>query len=135
MYRVLNEIRPQRILELGLGQSTRMIAQYAAAHPEAEHAVVEHDPEWIAFFKNDFTLPENSQIVQLDREMVPYEGAEAVRVFKDFAQTFAGRKFDFIAIDAPLGGDMKEYSRIDVLRMLPDILSENFVIMIDDCNR
>lgn len=26
MYRVLNEIRPRRILELGLGQSTRMIA-------------------------------------------------------------------------------------------------------------
>ena len=31
MYRVLNETRPKRILELGLGQSTRMIAQYAAA--------------------------------------------------------------------------------------------------------
>ena len=30
---------------------------------------------------------------------------------------------------------MKEYSRIDVLRSMPDILAESFVIMVDDYNR
>ena len=135
MYRVLNETRPKRILELGLGQSTRMIAQYAAAHEDVEHIVVEHDPEWIDFFENDFTLSERTKIVQLDREMVPYKEAEAVRVFKGFREAFAGQKFDFIFIDAPLGGDMKQYARIDVLGLLPECLGENFVIMIDDCER
>lgn len=135
MYRVLNEARPQRILELGLGQSTRMIGQYVATHEGVEHVVVEHDPEWIAFFKNDFALSERTEILQLDREMVPYKEVEAVRVFQGFREALAGKKFDFIFIDAPLGGDMKQYARIDVLRLLPECLNENFVIMIDDAER
>ncbi len=135
MYRVLNEARPKRILELGLGQSTKMIGQYAEAYADVEHIVVEHDPEWIKFFENDFQLSSHSQIVQLGREMVAYKEAEAVRVFKGFNEQFAGQKFDFISIDAPLGGDMKQYARIDVLTMLPLCLSNDFVIMIDDCER
>ena len=135
MYRVLNETRPKRILELGLGQSTRMIAQYAAAFQDVEHIVVEHDPEWVEFFCNDFPLPKNTKVVMLEREMVPYKDADAVRVFKGFKETFQGQKFDFISVDAPLGGDMKQYARIDVLNLIPDGLGENFVIMVDDCNR
>ena len=135
MYRVLNETHPNRILELGLGQSTRMIGQYAAAFDGVEHIVVEHDQEWIDFFCNDFSLSDRTKIVKLDREMVSYKDAEAVRVFKGFQETFAGQKFDFISIDAPLSGDMKQYARIDVLQLLPQCLNENFVIMIDDCER
>lgn len=135
MYRVLNETRPKRILELGLGQSTRMIAQYAAAFQDVEHIVVEHDPEWVEFFCNDFPLPKNTKVVMLEREMAPYKDAEAVRVFKGFKETFQGQKFDFISVDAPYGADMKQYSRIDVLNLIPDGLSEKFVIMVDDTER
>ena len=135
MYRVLNEARPKRILELGLGQSTRMIAQYAAAFDDVEHIVVEHDQDWIDFFCKDFNLSPCSKLVRLDREMMPYKDAEAVRVFKNFRETFAGQKFDFISIDAPLGADMKQYSRIDVLGLMPDCLAEDFVIMVDDTTR
>lgn len=132
MYRVLNEVHPRNIFELGLGQSTRMIAQYAAYY-KARHQIVEHDPEWIEFFARSFKLSPSSSIVTLDRELVPYKEAEAVRVFKDFSKTFAGQHFDFISIDAPLGSDV--YSRIDVLQLLPDCLVEDFVIMLDDCER
>ena len=135
LYRVLDEARPQRILDLGLGQSSRMLAQYAAAHCKVEHVIVEHDPEWISFFQNNFSLPANSHVVQLEREMVTYNDADSVRVFKDFAQKFTGRKFDLISIDAPLGADMKQYARIDVLGILPDCLLDNFVIMLDDSER
>lgn len=135
MYRILNEVRPHNILELGLGQSTRMISQYVASFENVQHSVVEHDPEWISFFKNDFPLSERTKIVQLDREMVPFMDAEEVRVFSNFGDTFSGRKFDFILIDAPLGGDMKQYARIDVLGILPECLAESFVLMIDDYNR
>ena len=135
MYRVLNETKPKRILELGLGQSTRMIAQYAAAHEGVEHFVVEHDPDWIEFFTNDFALPAATQIVQLPWDFVPYKDAASVRVYGGFSEQFAGQRFDFISIDGPLGGDMKEYARIDVLQLLPACLSEEFVIMMDDCER
>lgn len=135
MYRVLNETHPKHILELGLGQSTRMISQYAAAYDDVEHIVVEHDLEWIQFFCNSYPIPNNTKIVRLDREMISYKEAENVRVFKGFKETFQGKKFDFISIDAPLGGDMKQYARIDVLRMMPSCLLKDFVIMIDDTER
>jgi len=135
MFRVLNEARPKRILELGLGQSTRMIGQYVAAHEDVEHIVVEHDPSWIEFCKNDFALTERTQMLQCDRIMEPYKEADEVRVFEGLSEKLAGKKFDFIVIDAPLGGDMKHYSRIDVLKMLPDCLEERFVILLDDTNR
>ena len=135
MYRVLNEIHPQHILELGLGQSTRMIGQYVSSHKDAEHFVVEHDPEWIDFFSRDFALSERSIIIKLDREIIPFKEAEAVRVFKGFEEHFSERKFDFISIDAPFGGDMKQYARIDVLKLLPGCLADSFIIMIDDTER
>ncbi len=135
IYRVLNETRPRRILELGLGQSTRMISQYAASCEAVEHIIVEHDQEWIDFFKNDFQLSPQSRIMQMEREMVSYKEAEAVRVFRGFQEAFTGQKFDFIFIDAPLGSDMKQYARIDVLQILPLCLSNDFILMIDDAER
>lgn len=135
LYRILNELHPQNILELGLGQSTKMIAQYAANFPHVQHQVVEHDPEWISFFQQGYTIPKNTKIVQLGREFVPYKEANKVRVFKGFKEYFRGQKFNLISLDAPLGGDMKQYARIDVLQMLPDILADNWIILIDDCNR
>ena len=135
MYRVLNEIHPKYILELGLGQSTRMIAQYAAADHDVSHTIIEHDPEWINFFSRDFELPPNSKIVRLEREFVPYNGAESVRVFRGFKEAVGNQIYDFISIDAPLGGDMKQYARIDVLELIPQCLADEFVIMIDDTER
>ena len=135
LYRILNEAKPRHILELGLGTSTKMIGQYVAAFDEVEHTAVEHDLEWISFFRQDFELTERSHLIQLDREMSPYKDAEAVRTFSGFADAFAGQKFDFICIDAPLGDDMKQYARVDVLRLLPDCLEEDFIIMLDDTNR
>ncbi len=134
IYRILNEVKPKRILELGLGQSTRLIGQYAAANKDVEHFVVEHDSNWIDFFTNDFKLTENTNVVHLDREMVSYKDAE-VRVYKGFTEVFKDKQFDFICIDAPLGGDMKQFARIDTLRMLPNCLSKSFIVALDDCNR
>ena len=134
MFRVLENFRPKKILELGLGQSTRIIGQYAAANLEVSHTVVEADPNWINFFKNDFELPQNTRVQNLEYVMLPYQDKE-VRQYKDFAKNFKEQKFDFIFIDAPLGGDMIDFSRVDVLQLLPSCLENSFVIMIDDYNR
>lgn len=135
MYRILNEVKPVRILELGLGQSTRMIAQYVAFYQNVSHFVVEHDNEWIDFFQRDFALSENSKIVKLNWNFEKYNEAESVRVYDGCGEQFKNDKFDFISIDGPFGGDMKQYARIDVLKLLPSCLAENFIIMIDDTER
>lgn len=135
MYRILNEVKPKSILEMGLGQSTRMIAQYVRASSDVNHYVVEHDPGWIEFFSNNFAVPESTTIVQLPWDFRPYKEAERVRCYKDFAANFKDKVFDFISIDGPLGGDMHQYARIDTLSIVPESLAENFVIMIDDTER
>jgi len=135
LYRVLNEIQPKRILELGLGQSTRMIAQYAEAHEGTAHIVVEHDDAWIDFFSRNFRLSASTRVLKLAWDYVPHKDAEAVRVYAGFAEALDAQRFSLISIDGPLGGDMNEYARIDVLSMLPGCLEPSFVIMLDDYER
>lgn len=134
LYRVLNEWKPKRILELGLGQTTKMIGQYAANNQEIEHIIIEQDKDWIEFFtKGVFSLPQNSNIIQHDYEFIPYKSQKDVRVFSDFANQINNKSFDLICIDAPIGS--KVYSRIDILKLLPACLPNSFVLMMDDYNR
>ena len=135
VYRILDEVKPKNILELGLGQSTRLLGQYASENVDVSHTVVEHDLSWIEFFQQDFPLGDNTNIVQLEREYIKFCEDEKVLAFKDFYETFEGLKFDFISIDAPLGGEAIVYARIDILNLLPECLAESFVIVVDDYNR
>ena len=133
-YRILNEVKPKRILELGLGQSTKLISQYAASDSTVEHTVVESSQDWINFFSNSYHLPKNTKIEKLDYKIIPYKNSET-RIFDCFYEKFTGKIFDFILIDAPLGVDMKECSRIDVLNILPECIDGDFIILIDDTER
>lgn len=135
LYRILDEIKPKNILELGLGQSSKMISQYADHNSDVSYQVVEHDLHWINFFSKNFTLTKNINIVNLAFTYENYKKAINVRVYEKFAENFGDKQFDLISIDAPIAGDMKDYARIDVIKILPNSLAENFVIMLDDVNR
>ena len=133
LYRILNEVHPLKILELGLGQTTHMVTQYATWNNKCTHLVVEHDKSWIEFFCNDFSLAQNSQIMQLELEKTSFRGEE-VLVYHNF-KTVANDKYNLFVIDAPFGNDINNYSRIDILSILPKCLADDFIIIIDDCNR
>lgn len=136
LYRILNEFHPHNILELGLGQSSAMTLQYALAFPSVNHIIMEHDKTWIDFFKKAHFVSDNSKLMHMNIEYVTYKNAENVRVYQDFTDKLGENiKFDFVIIDAPIGGDMECFSRIDVLSMIPNYLSKQFVIMLDDANR
>lgn len=105
VYRILNEIKPKKILELGLGQSTKLIGQYVDNNSVVMHQIVEHDKEWIQFFRKDFSLSENSSIVRLEREYRIFQEDENVLAFAGFKEQFKKQKFVLFSIDAPYGGD------------------------------
>jgi hypothetical protein len=134
LFRALNSARPKSILELGLGQTTHMITQYVSANPDAKHVVVEHDPSWVEFFLENHIISDRTKIVGLELEKADFHGA-GVTSYKGFLERFKSDKFDFICIDGPFGFDAKKYSRVDVLRIVPDCLENSFVIMIDDYDR
>lgn len=134
MYRIMDSVKPKKILELGLGQTTRMISQYSGYY-HAEHQVVEHDPKWIEFFATTYEVPDNVQFVNLDTIVDKYLDDEEVIMYQGFEEQFRGQKFDFICIDAPLGGKAIKYARVDILKILPDCLEPDFVLLIDDTER
>ncbi len=134
MYRILDSVKPKKILELGLGQTTRMISQYSGYY-HAEHQVVEHDPKWIEFFATTYEVPDNVKFVNIDTIIDKYLDDEAVIMYQGFEEQFRGQKFDFICIDAPLGGKAIKYARVDILKILPDCLESDFVLLLDDTER
>ena len=135
MYRVLNEIHPTSILELGLGQSTKLIAQYVQSHCDVVHKVVEHDKNWINFFSSNYKLPDSSQIINLSLILTSYKEGSNITSYKDFSSTFSEMKFSFISIDGPFGYGSDSYARVDVLSIFPKCLMRDFVILIDDTQR
>lgn len=135
LYRSLEEFHPKDILELGLGQTTRMIGQYAEYEKKCHHIVVEHDQEWIDTFKQGFLLSTNTEIIKLNIDKNSFYDTEPTTIYVDFAEKLQGRKFDLISIDAPFGGDSLVYARMDILGILPECLKPDFVIFVDDYNR
>lgn len=143
LYKILKVyefVKPNNIIEFGLGQSTNLTRQYCAANPKAHAVVLDHDKQWVNAYsemtKNinnlslivcdteDFILP-NGDIGAKDTQ---YEGLK-----QKLSKINKNNLFDFIIIDGPIGVD-KRYSRTDILN-LTDKLASTFVIIIDDSNR
>lgn len=78
--------------------------------------------------------PRATEIVKLDWKVVPYKNGK-VRIFDGFKERFQNEKFDFILVDAPLGADMKEHSRVDILGIMPQCLEDDFAMLVDDTDR
>lgn len=132
MYRVLNEIKPKCILDLGLGETSRMISQYAVHYKGVRHLVLESDEEWVEFFKKRHHLPPTTEIRLCPYEMKAYNKV-SVRSFSGFMEAIGENIFDFVVIDAPLTRAMTTYARVDFLEALSTNFSqEKGILMLDD---
>lgn len=135
--RVLDEFKPSGILECGLGQSSKIIADYVSANSSTVYDIVEQDKNWADFFKNNYCLDGQikihiKQIIETDFcTGGGYSGK--TYIYEDFASIVEGKKYALISIDGPWGSEM--YSRVDVLKHIPEILQDDFVIMVDDFGR
>lgn len=131
LYQVLNTIKPNNILEFGLGQSSKMIHQYAQYY-NAQAVTVEHDVEWIDFFTAGKDGDYSINIKRLNLETISYKGCETL-TYKGIRQELGNQKFDFIMVDAPFGSD--HYSRSQIIEIVKFNLKESFCIIMDDYER
>lgn len=129
LFRILDEIKPARILEFGLGQSSKLIHQFGNFYNNYV-VTCEHDAAWIDFFKKGFS--QEITIKQLELGTVVYKGFETL-TYKNIKDEFENQKFNLILIDAPFGS--AHYSRSQILELLPNILEQSFCILLDDYNR
>ena len=130
LYRILDEVKPQSILECGLGQSSKLTIQYADAH-NADLTICENNPDWLAFFQRQFPTADMYTKI-LDTEMIHVVPEYESRTYVGFKSLIGDKKFNLILIDGPLGS--AHFSRPQILDVV-DNLDKSFVILLDDMNR
>lgn len=150
MTRILNELRPDCVLDIGLGISSTLISQYFANCYEkgqaadscdvGGHYILEHSEEWIDFYKKEHFLSKYSTIIMHQLVVKTIDGNKFY-AYENLEEDVSKHKYDVISIDAPYGfgfqnknGNQK-YSRRDMIELLPQILKSEFVIVLDDVNR
>lgn len=133
LVRILNDYRPSRILELGLGESSKLISVFAENNPETElHTIIEEDIEWKLNFEKNHRLSKSSIIEICPAKEIIVNGFET-KVFSGIKEKLE-LPYDFYVIDGPKGSE--RYSRYDIVDIAGNFKSnEEFVILFDDAQR
>lgn len=136
MTRILNELEPHRVLDIGLGISSTLISKYfeKKAFHDGCHLICEHDETWICFYSNKHSFSNYSHIAKQELVM-KNNGKNDYYAYKDLKKDLAGQTFSVLSIDAPFGYGGGYSSRRDIIEFLPGILEDDFVIVIDDYDR
>lgn len=131
LFKSLNYMKPSKVIEFGLGQSSKMIHQYASYY-QTDTITIEHDQEWVEFFQKDKQGDYPVNIRLMDLEMIGYKEAET-RTYAGIDDCCAGEKYDLIVVDGPFGSD--HYSRSQVIHLAKDNFAKTFCVIMDDTNR
>jgi len=129
LFRILNDVKPKNILEFGLGQSSKMVYQYAQ-HYKTNALTIEHDKDWIAYFTASYPQMDFN-IQQMDLETIKINGAETIS-YKQ-AELIDSGEVELMIVDGPIG--QKRYSRPQILNFIPQKLAKNFCIFVHDSER
>jgi hypothetical protein len=130
LLRILTEARGiQRVLELGAGISTSLIAQWVASREGVSSVHVDDDEQWLAM-----TVPENPRITPVFAPLKTMNVAgHAIQWYDTPAP--AG-PFDLVLIDGPQAWNAENrFHRLGVLTWLPENLNDEFIVLVDDSSR
>lgn len=131
--RILNDYQPKRILEFGLGESSKFVSTFLEHElPSSNHLIIEQSEDWKESFGMRFKLFKNSQVLVCPLEQRMIQGF-ASNFYKDLDIVVDG-VFDLYIVDGPYGS--KNFSRYDIVDMIQRVDQNNeFIIILDDFNR
>ena len=113
--RILNDYKPKKILEFGLGESSKFIASYIKNYlKDSTHLIIEQDLEWAKAFEAKYNLPNNSKISIHPLQKKVINGFET-NVYSDLDE-ITSQKFDLYLVDGPLGS--QNYSRFQIVELI-----------------
>ena len=128
MLSILSEKAVSRPMEIGVGQSTRLLVQYARAFAK-QLTLLDDDEFWLRQFTAD-----DEGITALHAQLVPTVVGTRTIDWYDCDQP--SEKFDFLLIDGPMAfARGMRYNRLGILKWLPDIMEPEFVMIVDDSTR
>jgi len=133
LVRILGDYRPKSILEIGLGQSSKVVAAFVANELfDSEHTIVEGSDEWMQFFISKHPQVGEARLLMLPHEKkryrgLSYDGYQGI-------ETAVDSKFDLFLVDGPAGGG--ELSRFDLLEFLKvKKPTDEFIVIVDNYER
>lgn len=135
LYRILDNAKPKHILEMGMGQTSRMTSQYIAnCSPQSTLDIIENDAGWINVYKPQLPQSDNIRIHQCDLEFFKDDGGDC-RKYKELDNAVGNTKYDLVIIDGPLGAD-QTLPRSNILDLIKNgNIADDFIIIFDDAER
>ncbi|MFA4928242.1 MAG: hypothetical protein WC558_06980 [Patulibacter sp.] len=129
LLRILNEgAGISRVLELGVGISTSIITQWVEAH-DGTSVHVDDDAGWL-----EATVPAGDRVSALHAPLGSRTIGDRQIEWYDVAMPEGG--FDLLLVDGPQAWNAaNRFNRLGVLDWTPDVLAEEFVVVIDDSAR
>lgn len=134
LQRILDEVGPKKILEFGLGESTKMINAYIEHYRNVdEYLIIEHNKNWKEQFLNKNKSSEVLDIRICELEEKEFKN-KSYKSYKYLSNIIQDKKFDFYLIDGPFAST--HYSRFDCMLCFSNISkTDNFIILLDDSHR
>ncbi|KKP24471.1 MAG: hypothetical protein SZ59_C0002G0317 [candidate division TM6 bacterium GW2011_GWF2_28_16] len=134
LFKILDFVRPKNILELGMGESSKLLFQYAYANKDSRLYCVDDNKFWMDKVKEenkDFNNDNiNSLLLNLKEKNI---NNFKIKAYDKLIENLNDLKFNLILIDGPCGNS--RYSRFGALELITNNLAQDFVIIVDDYDR
>lgn len=134
LIKLLDEKKPNKILELGSGETTKLLFRYIKENISSDVIVLEDNIEWFNNNKMNFIAERFSYLCKPLKELEVNK-----RICNWYSYDFLDlsqqeKKFNLVLIDGPKG--IRRFSRLGIIKYLPDILDQtNYIIIFDDSSR
>jgi len=133
LFRTIQALKPQYIMELGLGQSSIMLSRYCSHYPDVSCTTIEHDKSWVDFFNAEHQIPAN-----LNLKVLPLAQEKIARhlfyKYEGSLTQYVTAPLELIIVDGPFSSTRN--SRSQFLELVPGYINpEKFVIILDDVER
>ncbi|MBR4565120.1 MAG: hypothetical protein IKO26_11775 [Paludibacteraceae bacterium] len=131
LYRILDVMRPTNILEFGLGQSSKLVHQYAT-HYAKSAMTIEQSQNWIEHFSKEINGKYDLQVKNLNVIPTSFNGFPTT-TYENLHSVVSDSKYDLILVDGPIGTE--HFSRSHIMDLVQHNLANSFCIIIDDYER
>lgn len=132
IFRIIERREPTSFLELGLGESSKLLAQYANAIG-ANHMIIDEDKDWCVSFLNRHSGIFRNTKVHISPLLDAEKDAHKFCAFRNFSGIVGDERFQLIIQHRPRGGTV--FPHMDIGPFLPGILAEDFVILIEHADQ
>lgn len=137
--KVLTLCQPRSVLELGSGQTTKIMSHYSRLNPQADVVTLEQNGQWWEMLRSEITHDYRYAELESCKIVVPGRSKKVSCEWYGRQPEFAHKKFAYVLVDGPDSGQAGTvhvpFARAGVLQILPEALDDDFVVVFDDAER